>query len=50
MNEKKFLSYFLKDKEIESNTLIVSPTGSGKTHFIFNDLIKKGRYLYLCDN
>lgn len=50
MNERKFLSFFLKDKEIENNTLIVSPTGSGKTHFIFNDLIKKGPYLYLCDN
>lgn len=50
MNEKKFISYFLKDKEIKNNTLVVSPTGSGKTHFIFNDLIREGRYLYLCDN
>jgi len=50
MNEKKFLSYFLEDKHLENNTLVVSPTGSGKTYYIFNDLIKRGRYLYLCDN
>ncbi|WP_061859503.1 DEAD/DEAH box helicase family protein [Priestia megaterium] len=50
MNEKKFLSYFLKDKNLENNSLVISPTGSGKTHFIFNELIRKGRYLYLCDN
>lgn len=50
MNKKQFLSYFLKDKDLDNNSLVISPTGSGKTHFIFNDLIKKGRYLYLCDN
>jgi adenylate kinase family enzyme len=50
MKDKQFLSYFLKDKVLESNSLVVSPTGSGKTHYIFNDLIDKGRYLYLCDN
>ncbi|MGE7695574.1 DEAD/DEAH box helicase family protein [Lysinibacillus sp. NPDC094177] len=47
---KKYLSEILKDMELENNTLIVSPTGSGKTHYIFNDLIKEGEYLYLCDN
>lgn len=50
MNEKKFLSYFLKDEDLINNSLVISPTGSGKTHFIFNELIKNGRYLYLCDN
>jgi len=50
MNEKQYLSYFLNEQALEDNTLVISPTGSGKTHFIFNDLIKDGRYLYLCDN
>ena len=50
MNEKKYLSYFLEDKDLPNNTLVISPTGSGKTHFIFNDLIKQGHCLYLCDN
>src|SRR5690606_41389871 len=47
---KQYLSYFLNEQALEDNTLVISPTGSGKTHFIFNDLIKDGRYLYLCDN
>ncbi|PDX99380.1 hypothetical protein COM13_12930 [Bacillus pseudomycoides] len=50
MKEKQYLSYFLKDQIVENNTLVISPTGSGKTHYIFNDCIKEGRYLYLCDN
>lgn len=37
--------------EITENTLVISPCGSGKTYYIFNDLCKNfGRYLYLCDN
>lgn len=50
MNQKQYLSYFLNDQTLEDNTLVISPTGSGKTHYIFNELIKEGRYLYLCDN
>lgn len=50
MGEKYYLSHFLKNEDLESNTLVVSPTGSGKTHYIFNKLIESGRYLYLCDN
>ena len=50
MSKKEYLSYFLKDKQLENNSLIIAPTGSGKTHYIFNDLIQEGRHLYLCDN
>lgn len=50
MGKKEYLSYFLKDKQLENNSLIIAPTGSGKTHYIFNDLIQEGKYLYLCDN
>ena len=39
----------LKGGELESNTLIVSPVGSGKTHYIFEDLCKHAKTLYLCD-
>jgi len=50
MNEKQYLSHFLNGQELKNNSLIISPTGSGKTHFIFNNLIEEGHYLYLCDN
>lgn len=50
MNQKYFLSHFIKDVDLENNSLVIAPTGSGKTHYIFNDFVKKGRYLYLCDN
>ena len=49
----KYLSQMMKEKEIEinENTLVISPCGSGKTYYIFNNLCKNfGRYLYLCDN
>lgn len=46
----KYLSELMKDKELESNTLIVSPVGSGKTYWIMNDLCKDKTCLYLCDN
>ena len=39
----------LKGGELGSNTLIVSPVGSGKTHYIFEDLCKHAKTLYLCD-
>ncbi|WP_294363038.1 DEAD/DEAH box helicase family protein [uncultured Clostridium sp.] len=52
--KKKYLSEIIKERKLmdkfESNTLIVSPTGSGKTSFIFGEAIKEGQCLYLCDN
>lgn len=48
--KKKYLSELMKDIELEQNTLIVSPTGSGKTHYIINELCKNKKVLYLCDN
>ena len=47
---KKYLSEIMKDKVLDKNTLIVSPTGSGKTHYIINHLCKDKKVLYLCDN
>ena len=47
---KKYLSELMKDKELKGNTLIISPTGSGKTHYIVNELCKNKKVLYLCDN
>lgn len=48
---KKYLSELIKEGPNE-NTIIISPTGSGKTYYIFNKLLnnKSKRYLYLCDN
>lgn len=49
----KYLGEIIKDEGIElgSNTLIVSPVGSGKTYYILNDLCTQGKkVLYLCDN
>lgn len=49
----KYLGEIIKEEGIEfgSNTLIVSPVGSGKTYYILNDLILQSkRVLYLCDN
>lgn len=40
----------MKETESKENTLIVSPTGSGKTYYIINDLCKGRNVLYLCDN
>ena len=36
----KYLGEIIKEEKIElgTNTLIVAPTGSGKTHYILNDL------------
>lgn len=52
--QKKYLSEIIKERKFmekfESNTLIISPTGSGKTSFIFGEVIKEGKFLYLCDN
>lgn len=49
---KKWLGELLTKEELlkESNTLLVSPCGSGKTYFIFNQLIENEKVLYLCDN
>lgn len=47
---KKYLGEIMKDRVFTTNTLIVSPTGSGKTHYIFNNLCKDKKVLYLCDN
>lgn len=47
---KKYLSEIMKDITLDKNTLIVSPTGSGKTHYIINELCKDKKVLYLCDN
>ena len=56
---KLYLSELLKKRNIDilekandANILIVSPTGSGKTYYIMNDLCNDDdkKYLYLCDN
>lgn len=47
---KKYLGEILKERDFDRNTLIVSPVGSGKTHYIINDLCKDRKVLYLCDN
>lgn len=47
---KKYLSEIMKDVELTQNTLVVAPTGSGKTHYIINELCKDKKVLYLCDN
>lgn len=52
--KQKYLSEIVKERKLMgkfgSNNLIISPTGSGKTSFIFGELVKEGKYLYLCDN
>lgn len=53
MSKGKYLGELLTREELlnESNSLVISPCGSGKTYFIFNQLItRKDRVLYLCDN
>lgn len=53
MQGTKYLGEIIKEEGIElgSNTLIVSPVGSGKTYYILNDLVPQSkRVLYLCDN
>lgn len=48
--EKKYLGELLKDVKFTSNNLVLSPTGSGKTYFILNDLANRyDHVLYLCD-
>lgn len=50
----KYLGELIDNKLVVNrfkNTLIVSPTGSGKTYYMFNDLVPKyNKALYLCDN
>lgn len=50
MTGTKYLSEMMEGIEIKENTLIISPCGSGKTHYILNDLCKDKKVLYLCDN
>ncbi len=49
---KLYLSDYLiiNGYKIKQNTMIIAPTGSGKTHFILNDLCPGHKCLYLCDN
>lgn len=47
---KKYLNEMMKDVQLENNMLIVSPAGSGKTHYIINELCNDKKVLYLCDN
>lgn len=49
MQGTKYLSEMMQDVEINSNTLVVSPCGSGKTYYILNELCKDKKCLYLCD-
>lgn len=53
MKGSKWLGQIIKEERVElgSNTLIIAPTGSGKTFYIFNELCvdKDKQYLYLCD-
>lgn len=53
MKKNKFnLSEIFLIEALKKNNLIISPVGSGKTYFVFNELIPRyqGRKLYLCDN
>lgn len=53
--DKKYLSELIDNEKVineEKNILIVSPTGSGKTHYIFEKLVQNDKFeqcLYLCD-
>ena len=49
---KKYLGELIKEENIKfgNNNLILAPVGSGKTHYIINDLIPQFKnVLYLCD-
>lgn len=48
-NNSKYLSELMENVDIKQNTLIISPTGSGKTYYILNKLCKNKKTLYLCD-
>lgn len=49
--EQKYLGQIIKEEgmKLGSNTIILAPVGSGKTHYILNDLSLDKRVLYLCD-
>lgn len=53
MKGTKWLGEIIKEQNIEinQNTLVIAPTGSGKTYYILNDLCsnQNEEYLYLCD-
>lgn len=45
----KYLGQYMEGVELGSNTFIIAPVGSGKTHYIFEDLCKTAKTLYLVD-
>lgn len=45
----KYLGQYMEGVELGSNTFIIAPTGSGKTHYIFNQVCKSTNTLYLVD-
>lgn len=54
-NKKYYLGELIDTNLIidNSNVLVISPTGSGKTHYIFEQLTQENKFkkcLYLCDN
>ena len=54
MKGSKWLGEIIKERGIVlcengKNEIIISPCGSGKTHFIINELCKGKKCLYLCD-
>lgn len=54
LHELPFLGEYIKEHNIKlkTNTMVVAPTGAGKTHMIFSELLNDPtkKYLYLCDN
>ena len=52
MRGTKYLGELMTKYELSNNknNLILAPIGSGKTYYIFNELRKNKKILYLCDN
>lgn len=51
MKGSKYLSEIIKERDMKlgSNTMILAPVGSGKSYWVFNELIVGKKMLYLCD-